>query len=260
MRPYVGITGATTIEEIDFIAEEFEKEGFQGLNISHEPMIGFLVSSKTLQGESSSAHATRYPPIKELGKLLSHAKKKGLFTAIHYTTRDQKTLADQVKKVLNKHYFNEVCDTVQLNIAWPALYEFKKIPFYYKKIFQANATSMDNKTPDEFANKLGPYAEELEYVLFDPSGGLGREFKIENLHPFYSKIKETYPAVKLGFAGGFSGENLERRLKEIFATTKSYDFSIDAEGKLRTDDDSRIGREKAKEYIAASRQLLNHKL
>ena len=46
----------------------------------------------------------------------------------------------------------------------------------------------------------------------------------------YSELREKCPHLTIGFAGGFTGENVAPRLREILLRTKEDDFCIDAEG------------------------------
>lgn len=73
-KPYVGVTGLTTREEVESTIREFEQAGYT-LNSGHLPMIGFLVSQKTLHGEPTSNR--RYPKIEDL-KFANSSRRKSI--------------------------------------------------------------------------------------------------------------------------------------------------------------------------------------
>lgn len=82
-KAYVGITGPTTVKEVKDICNEFSQAGYHAKSVmgnsrgnstktSHIPMLGFLVSYKTLSGQPTQNR--RYPPVCELSELLKAKK------------------------------------------------------------------------------------------------------------------------------------------------------------------------------------------
>src|SRR3989344_8246965 len=80
-QPYIEITGISTFEEAEIIAKNFQIQ-LLGLR-THKPMSGYLVSQKTLSGDTTSPES--YPFIGMLPKLLAITSPTSS-NAIHYST------------------------------------------------------------------------------------------------------------------------------------------------------------------------------
>lgn len=259
-RPYVGITGPVSIKEADDIVQEFKCAGYT-MNSPHIPMIGFLASYKTLN--KMPTQNRRYPLIDDLAHLVQHAHNQVL-TMIHYNSKEMSTLADQIKLVFDGIYQEELCRAVQLNIVWPDTCQVKEIKSKFPElaiVFQASHKATDGKTASETVEKIKTYGDAISYVLIDPSSGRGIEFDIDNSLALYQEIKEKMPAVTIGFAGGFTGLNVEKRVAEIIARTGATDFCIDSEGGLRDKlsneyGDDVLNMQKVREYVKAAAKVL----
>jgi hypothetical protein len=256
VRPYVGITGLTTTEEIDFVNDEFRNSEFD-IRSTHDPMAGFLVSNRTLYGEEikNPLHVMTHPRFQNLESLLQYARNKGLFTTIHYHTASHVNLSKEIEKLMRRFHYRGLCDTIQLNIVWPDIKELSKIKFPLNIIFQANEKSMNGLTPKQYSQKLKEYESKIEYVLLDLSGGKGIEIDVQKLAPYYEEITAKLPNIKIVFTGGLSGSNLEKKAKELATIVGINTYSIDSEGKLRTDDNTRLDESRCREYIKAARRV-----
>jgi hypothetical protein len=78
--------------------------------------------------------------------------------------------------------------------------------------------------------KLGGYEGVIHRVLLDKSMGKGLGMDAEGLIPFARAIRESFPALGIGAAGGLGPETIQ--LVEPLAAVFS-DLSIDAQGRLR---------------------------
>ncbi len=285
-KAYVGITGLTSVKEVKDICNEFSQAGYpaksemgnprgNSTKTSHIPMLGFLVSYKTLNGQPTQNR--RYPPVRELSELLKAANGPVL-PMIHYNSKEMDTLSEQVAKLFNANsyeifptlyfgadevlpvgsiYSRGLCQALQLNIAWPDIRQVAKIKEEFPKmqiVFQASEKAISGKTPPEVAQGIRDYGSLLSHVLIDPSGGRGLEFAVESSVALYSEVRDHCDNLSIGFAGGFTGENVAARVAEIGERIGNYRFCIDAEGGLRDnvtleygDDLLNIG--KAKRYL-----------
>lgn len=129
-------------------------------------------------------------------------------------------------------------------------------------VFQASHTVMDGKTPCQIAVGIRAYGDSIGYVLIDPSGGRGMPFDLESSIATYSELKEQCPQVTVGFAGGFTGENVAQRLKEMIQHLGDDHFCIDAEGGLRDKitpayGDDLLNMEKVREYLQSASSVIN---
>lgn len=259
-KPYVGVTGSISIREVSDVCTTFQSLGFS-LASNSMPMIGFLVSYKTLNGIPNQNR--RYPSIALLAPLLSVVP-GNVFTTIHYNTREVKTLADQVSKLFEVIYEQRLCRAIQLNIPWPDLDQVETIKEKYpeiKIIFQASHNMLENTSPRALSLGIRIYGNTLSYVLIDPSGGRGDPFDIDRSLDIYHEINAECPELTVGFAGGFNGENTRSRLVELVTRTGERAFSIDAEGGLRDKITDRYGDDllnirKVREYLQAASILI----
>ncbi|MBI2124208.1 hypothetical protein HYT92_00280 [Candidatus Pacearchaeota archaeon] len=257
-KPYVGVTGPVTNGEAEGICREFAEAGYN-MNSQHIPMLGFLASYKTLNGQATQNR--RYPPARRLPELLSQSGNKVL-NMIHYNSRE-KDLAEQVYQLFNGVY-PHLCRAIQLNIVWPDINHVKKVKDRFPEmqiVFQASHSAMAGKSPADIARGIKGYGDSLSYVLIDPSGGRGLEFDLGASVNLYSELREQCPGLTIGFAGGFNEWNVSERLKEIISKTGGTDFCIDAEGGLRdkiSDDygDDLLNIGKVRGYLQASSNVL----
>lgn len=259
-KPYVGITGPVTVKETKEICGEFSEAGYS-MNGFHIPMLGFLVSYKTLNGEVTPNR--RYPPVNSLLDLL-RATEGQFFTMVHYNSKEVGTLSNQVIQIFDGVYEDNLCRSIQLNIVWPEIDQVRKIMKEYpqmKIVFQASHKVMDGKTPNQIAKGIESYGDLISYVLIDPSGGRGMPFDLEHSVAVYSELREMCPNLTIGFAGGLTGENVAQISSELIHKTGESDFCIDAEGGLRDKVTSAYGDdllniEKVRSYLQSASLVL----
>ncbi len=259
-KPYVGITGPATRQQVESVIEEFSKAGYVMFS-PHTPMLGYLVSYKTLNGETVKNR--RYPKINELEDLLKTAGNKVL-TMIHYNSKEMSTLAKQISKLFDGIYQEGLCRAMQLNIVWPDPAQIGLVKKEFPEmqiVFQLSHKAAENKTTKQIINEIKRYDNTLSYVLIDPSRGRGLEFNIKESLEVYVNLKTAFHDLTIGFAGGFSGENVTERVKRLIDETEDLDFCIDAEGGLRDKvsdayGDDLLNIEKVKAYLQGSSSVL----
>lgn len=256
-KKYVGVAGLINNQEVLDVCREFNDAGYT-MNTKYIPMIGFLVNINTLYLLPNPYK--RYPLLEDIPGLLYEAKDKVL-TSIHYTTNEKETIADQVYKIFNGElYENNLCRTVQLNIAWPDINQVAKIKEIFPEInivFQLSRKSTKNKTHKDISEGIKYYGNYIDYVLIDFSGGRGVPIDVENSFKLYEEIKDKLPDVTIGFAGGLTGENASKIIKELFDKIGDKGFCIDAEGGLRDkitaiDEDDLLNISKVRSYLQTS--------
>ena len=205
----------------------------------HMPMLGFLVSYKTL-AQGRNPGNLRYPELSDLSPLLEAAKDKA-FVTIHYNTRNREGLSDEVHALLehDKISERELCDGLQLNVTWPDPVQVREIKDRYPELKLIISLSRDAMglpanpiPPKEIAERASVYSDAADYVLVDPSGGWGIPFDADHAASVYEALSDYVPAAR-GFAGGLSGENARETVSRLSEALGSVDFSIDAESLLR---------------------------
>lgn len=259
-KPYVGITGPVNVQETKDICREFSEASYSMEN-PHIPMLGFLVSYKTLNGQATQNR--RYPLTNSLPELL-RATDGQVLTMVHYNSKETDTLSNQVAEIFDGVYENGLCRAIQLNIVWPDISQVARIKEQHPNmqvVFQASHKAMNGKTPNQIAKGVKDYGDSINYVLIDPSGGRGMPFDLESSVAIYSELREQCPNLTIGFAGGFTGENVAPRLREILKQIEEDKFCIDAEGGLRDKITSAYGNdllniEKVRGYLQSASSVL----
>jgi len=252
-KPYIGITGPSTVQETKDICTEFANAGYT-THTPYSPMLGFLVSQKTLH--KHPIENRRYPQFDLLPELL-RATNGNVLTMIHYNSTVQDTLADQVTHLFEKIYDNRLCRALQLNVVWPSIKQVEKIKERHpgmQIVFQASHKATKEKTPQQVAAGIKQYDDTIDYVLIDPSGGRGLEFDINSSIALFSEIRMQCPRLRIGFAGGYTAENVIPRTKELQLRIGTVPFCNDIEGGLRdkiTDayGDDTLNIQKVRQYL-----------
>lgn len=243
---YIGITGITKKVEIDilssFLSENYKLEP----NHNYQIMLGILVSYKILDGENNNKE--RYVKKSELHELCKYAKEKGFFTIIHYNSHNNFCYGE-INQIIKEHSLKDQIHGLQLNVSQPHphLYlmlkteypQYKLIYSLNKNFFTKNNQLLDEETIQDrimkqFSSLMSSY---IDYVLIDLSMGTGIPLNIEFSSNIFKWIREENKNIEIGFAGGFSDENIGTILKSLSNDCGSKEFSIDAESKLRSKHD-----------------------
>jgi phosphoribosylanthranilate isomerase len=246
-RPYIGISGIENRHQLGSLLNIYEGRG----KIPHMLALGCIVSYKTLAGIKENPRVLTKNEILEIYKGLKHydtdVLENVLFSLHYYTIEPEKAkpmvnkVSALVKKQLSyqitrlfEDIYNDYDRTtpgfrlgVQLNISWPEPREVELIKKYHPRLM----TILQVSDFDSIEEKIGKY--DVDYILFDESRGMAKDVDAEKMISIYKAIKGKTSAV-LGFAGGYSAENVRPRVNEMRNKTGTKNISIDAEGKMRT--------------------------
>lgn len=242
-KPYIGVTGFMSKEEVEQVLESVPTFTERKL------MIGVLVSSKTMQGLPNK-FPNRYPAAGKIAEIFpAH---RSVLNLVHFNTKEPDQLLDQMFMVTelggeNFHGF-------QLNIKWPnphTLEQYKKQCPGKTLVLQCGETALGSVEcdPEKLVASAKNYQDICEYLLIDPSGGLGRAFNPEKGLEYLRGLKAGIKNMSFGIAGGLSPLMLEDLLLPVLA--EFPDVSIDAEGRLRGENDQ-LNVWKAKRFVSAS--------
>lgn len=269
-KPYIGITGVRNADEAAGAAPMILRAlSDETPRCGHRGEIGVQVTDRTLRGLPTANR--RCPDVTDVPDMFkrvlecerefrAHGK---IMTAIHYTTKEPKDLFRSVRYLLSigDMYDKRLVRGLQLNggfertplselqevrNAYPAIEIIQQIPVKVLNILSAEEITKELKAREEYLN----------YVLIDPSGGLGKEMDVAAGSVLARAIIEN-TSLAVGFAGGLKGGNIGHIICQIAAELGTKDFSIDAEGGLR----DRIGEgygndlynsDKANDYFLAA--------
>ena len=251
--PYIGITGFATADEVAAVTGALPAHPARLL------MCGVLLSNALLSGQTSAA-PNRCPPPDAIA---------GIFTAdprclnlIHYRPRAGANLAAALASVSDIGGPN--CHGVQINATrgapWPepaALAEYRERRRPRRIVLQVGREAMAaaEHNPAEIARRCAAYAGIITDVLVDASEGLGQPMDAERTARYLDAIASAAPALGLVAAGGLHAGNLAALLAPLLPQWGSI-ISIDAEGRLR-DEDDRLDVGAARAYLEASLALID---
>lgn len=246
-KSYIGVTGFMSRAEVDAVLTAIPAGAERLL------MIGVLVSSKTMEGIPNK-WPKRYPSADQIAGIFpNHPLALNL---VHFNTKDPNELLSQMLKVTelggeNFHGF-------QLNIKWPnpfTLEEYKRE--YPDKIIvlQCGEAALDavSNNPTTLVEVIENYIGVCDYLLVDPSGGLGKPLNPHKGLEYLQQLNARTDKMGFGIAGGLSPTTLEDLMGPI---VKVYpNTSIDAEGRLRDGDDN-LDVAVAKDFVSKAYALL----
>lgn len=230
MRQYIGVTGFTTIEQVEAMTESLK--GTFG-------MYGILMHPGTLAGIK---HKDRWPNVKEIPSLIQVMPKNSLRT-LHWC--DNGYHHDVVLRALEA--CGGDCNAIQLNIVYPPINEVRELKerLGVEVIFQIEAKMFES--PITMSEKLAPYKGVADYVIIDASMGAGIKIDAEVSRNVAIALKDL--EIGIVFAGGLRGD----RVREISELIREFNASIDAEGQLM--ESGVLNIDKMVDYIKAGLEV-----
>lgn len=224
-RPYIGVTGFMSRLEVEAVLSIFPENGPRDL------MVGVLASAKTMAEPPIPVRwPQRYPRKEDIADIFVDDPRA--VNLVHYATDDRHTLGEQLPRIPG----GDLMHGYQLNVAWPSINPMKQATKDRRVVLQIGRKAVEEAkdSPSQVAWELSFYRDFVTDVLFDPSGGKGLPLDLDRAAAFVKAIAEACPTLGIGIAGGLSAD----RLPEVAPLLKRFPFlSIDAEGRLRTEND-----------------------
>lgn len=246
---YIGITGFTSGIQIDRLLNRCPMDS----DIDPKLMVGVLASSKTIRHQLTK-YAKRYPKIEDIRNIFTeHAICLNL---IHFHPESLDNLPDQMMEVIMMG--GKYCHGLQLNAHWVSpedLMTFRVFDSTSTIVLQVgkNAQEVYGNNPKLIGEKIKEYQGLVQYALIDPSGGKGEPMDLQKteilLETFFEQGLQE--AITFGIAGGISAE----MIPQLAPLVKKFGVCIDAEGKLRNEDDEFLPEE-AVRYVEESLKYL----
>ena len=250
MTPYIGITGFCSRSEVDAVLAAVPAQPNRLL------MCGVLLSNARLSGKPSDA-PNRCPPPDAIAGIFSEDPR--CLNLVHYRPRAGADLAEALARATAIGGPN--CHGVQINatrgVPWPdpaalAAYWAQCNPT--RIVLQAGREAMASvgHRPSALAGRCAAYSGLVTDVLVDASEGLGLPLDAARSAEYLSAIHSAAPDLGLVVAGGLSAVNIAELLSPLLPQWAGV--SIDAEGRLR-DEDDRLDVGAAADYQQAATRL-----
>jgi len=257
-KPYIGVTGIEESSQLEGMLETFSKKHIA----PHSLMVGGIVSYKTLIDEKDKPILLTRNEIGRIFERLEGMPSTDVLFALHYFTKPLKEirpeLQQKAKNVVEKPLHQQVGSLVedvyaryereqppfqigvQINVSWPEPRDVNQIKIDYPKL----KTILQVSDFDSVDERMGKY--NVDYALIDASRGEGKEIDMDKAVSVHDAISEK-SKVMIGFAGGFSPENVNDRIWSLRYDLGTRNFCVDAQGKLRTED--RLDMSKVSKYL-----------
>jgi len=257
-KPYIGVTGIEEPSQLEGMIETFSKKHIA----PHLIMAGGIVSYKTLIDEKDKPILLTKNKIVDIFEKLRNMPSEDVLFALHYFTKPlsevRPELQQKAKKVVEKPLHQQIGSLVediyeryeryqppfqigvQINVSWPESRDVNQIKIDHPKL----KTILQVSDFDSVDEKIGKY--NVDYALIDASRGEGKEIDIDKAVSVHDIISKNSKAM-IGFAGGFSPQNVNDRIWSLRYDLGTRNFCVDAQGKLRTKD--RLDMHKVEEYL-----------
>jgi hypothetical protein len=257
-QPYIGISGIGHYEQHVALFDIAWRERIDKLG--HFLMIGVQATSKTQVQDVENKRGQMWHPVGDSIADAAVSEDSGLTRPyVHCAFQKEEDLEQGLENIMSRtrHYVRGI----QFNgLPWvrrdykPFLHEFKEKYPNKSVIMQASGSILDNHSPAELAQELT--GMEADYVLLDPSGGLGIELNLNALEPYIDEIYQRQLPISVGIAGGLEAQNIERILGPLIETYPG--LSCDAEGRLRKGPEgfTTLDLKASEEFILAWRRTI----
>lgn len=254
-QSYVGITGVSSPWEVETISMWLDKIGWPTDRLL---MNGVLVSSKSLAGAVPS-NPLQYPDVCDVPKLMSDNPR--LFNVAHFNISglsQNPSLICELPRYMEDLAEKLPLDGIQLNVPWPSFADLRRFrdQSAIKLIFKVSGQMFRalGRDHDALIDRLRDYEGLVDYVLFDPSGGMGRAFDPEEASRVLAALTDSGLPFQWGVAGGLASDTV-RALRPLLR--RYPDLCWDAQGRLR-DAFDRLDPGACLGYLRASAGLMHN--
>jgi len=253
LRPYIGITGITDEREQDALLAHMEQTGLAWpKNGEHIGMAGYAVDWDAIT--SGRPRGPRYvASIRTLGELIGQARRKAL-TMVHFTPSDSERFAEDALDFLDQCPLPPYA--LQLNNIQPNRRDLRRIVRghpHTRLIFQLGSDMLAREMESVW-RMLWDIHRNVRGVLLDPSLGTGTSDDADRSIAIAQYMRDQHPNITVGFAGGFTADNVSARIRTIRAAFGDR-FSIDCESDLRDDADT-LDLDRARAYLTNAAEAM----
>ncbi len=207
-KPYIGITGFSTPQEVNQVSKLYLKEG---LPKDHTAMYGIITSNKRIANPDTRGKSS--PSIGNIPSIVSAIPQWAL-PMLHYYNPENKGFSQELYQLMDVSN----CNAVQLNMKWPNIEEVTSLKEKINSFtftLQLPQRAIEGNTHNEIFHRLQDYEAVANYTLLDLSGGKGIPFDIVRSKELLALIEEALPKTQLGIAGALNGENVHHKLSSL---------------------------------------------
>ncbi|MBT4166258.1 hypothetical protein HOE04_04440 [archaeon] len=261
VKNFVSVSAVSDRKELAEIGKISKTERFE-----FPIVIGYQVSNSSInQGSQNS----RQPKFTELGNLDRETRDYGLITAVHYYTKNNDTIVEDLEKVIESGVESSSA-LLQFNTLPPSLDILKKVGKMGFEIIFKVAVSDKQSSQRGYAVWKGEDVQDVErgevvplvnqvydrrdvisYVMFDPSHGTNLDLNLDEgslAVRFGKEITARGELDNLGlvYAGGINPKNvgkLGRKLNSFFPNR----ISVDVESGVRVG--NKLDLDLVKDYL-----------
>lgn len=256
MKNYIGITGVQTPEQLQEISDFTEQIGLH-THATHQVMVGALCSKEMFANRKlNSRHVGS---LDDLGEMMERGGKhilKMLHMEIDKDPSNHDLFAQSADWLLAVSW-QENCRAMQVNgIPLPMEMKFLRgLRPELRIVYQVRQKLLRAGMPTlvEHMQRCG-VGQSVHDALIDPSGGTGVLFPISTGVEQYKALHSEFPTMQIGFAGGFTPDNVQERTRELAHKLGHNLFSIDVETGVRNEKDDSLNMGKVKEYLEAAKE------
>lgn len=253
--PYIGVTGFMSRSEV------LEALSMVPIGSTHRLMVGVLMSSLTLGGLQDKWPA-RYPKKEDVRDIFVDNPR--VLNLIHYHANNRHNLYRELIET-TKFVGADCFDGFQINVRWPSVNDIRNFQeLFPDKLIVMQIGSGALKDVENIGHLGGllylVYDHRaccrwiIDSILIDASGGNKLPLNAVKGGEWLSEVHERFPEMGIGIAGGLGPDTLH--LVEPLIP-KFPKLSIDAEGQLRTLDDS-LDLYKTRLYVQRAFNMFHH--
>jgi hypothetical protein len=263
-KPFIGIRGVRTVEEVETIKEILNQTGFTTL--PYTATIGIHVRREMPYTSRLAPHWD--PSLKGLDTILRSVGPTAT-PIIKYKTdhaADMPKVHEQVRQLFNGykidgHTIQDSCSTVQINAAreeltpprnvvWLKAFQLKAIKNAgIDIILQLNHAAINGRDPDDLARKLKEFEGLVSYAIIDPSGDSGNA---NDVLPIIRAINQNTSRIRAGYSIGHGPGSIESSFELLRATSDALPerrISLEVHSEIRTHNGKAIDPIKTKKYL-----------
>lgn len=260
MQPYIGITDFTSIDQVrKFLKIREEARETNPRNNFPQLAVGVMATRHTL-AEIESEFIDVFPTPQEISQIfrMRHA---GILNVLHYADYRDIIPFDDVLTAIETG--GQLLHAIQLDMTWPNSSHISRIRRFFPRLdiiiqIGRRAFELVSFDPTKLVKTVDQYPESSRVrFLLDLSMGEGKPLSSKVLLPFIHLLKEKWPLIKLGVAGGLGPETVH--LAEDIVQCYS-DIGIDAQGQLRRSGNFRdpINWDRAETYFRKALAMYTH--